>query len=137
MTYPNPIPTVDIIIEYQGGIVLIERKNPPFGWAIPGGFMDYGESAEACAIREAKEETSLDVVLLRQLKTYSDPSRDSRKHTIAIVFLATGSGELKADDDAKNAKVFSQNNLPTSFAFDHSLILKDYFQYKATGFLPI
>lgn len=133
---PGPFPTVDIIIEYQGKIVLIERKNIPFGWAIPGGFVDPGESLEAAAVREAKEETSLDVKLIRQLKTYSDPSRDARQHTIATVFIAKGEGTLKAADDAKNAGIYSIDSIPKNLAFDHTEILNDYFEFKRTGRLP-
>ncbi len=91
-TTRNPLVTVDIIIEVGGGIVLIERKNPPHGWALPGGFVDYGESLESAAVREAKEETSLDVVLTEQFYTYSDPSRDARHHTVSTVFIATANG---------------------------------------------
>ena len=129
----TPYLTVDIIIEYQGGIVLIERKNMPFGWAIPGGFVDYGETAESAAVREAKEETSLEVRLVRQLKTYSDPERDPRQHTAAVVFIGKGTGTLKAADDAKAAKVFTQGTLPSPLAFDHELILRDYFEFKTAG----
>ncbi len=129
--YKNPIPTVDIIIEYNDGIVLIERKNYPYGWAIPGGFVDYGESLEVAAIREAKEETNLDVILISQLHTYSSPTRDPRHHTISTVFIAKGEGILKAKDDAINAKVFTKNNLPEKIAFDHKDILNDYFKHIA------
>lgn len=132
MKYRNPLPTVDIIIEYQGGIVLIERKNPPYGWAIPGGFIDYGESAEDAAVREAKEETSLTVHLIRQLKTYSAPDRDPRHHTIAIVFVAKGDGKLVAADDAASAKVFYEKSVPKEMAFDHLEILADYFACRAS-----
>lgn len=128
-TYKNPIPTVDIIIEYKGGIVLIERKNYPYGWAIPGGFVEYGESCEETAIREAKEETGLDVENLKQFKTYSEPKRDPRFHTISTCFIAKGKGVLKSGDDAKNAKVFKKENLPENIAFDHREILEDYFKY--------
>ena len=135
----NPIPTVDIIIEMpDGGIVLIERKNPPPGWAIPGGFVDYGESLETAAVREAKEETSLEVELIMQFHTYSDPSRDKRMHTISTVYLARPiGGTLKADDDAKHLGVFTESNLPTLLAFDHAQIIADYFRYKKTGKLPL
>jgi len=131
--YANPIPTVDIIIEYQNGIVLIERKNFPYGWAIPGGFVDYGESLEQAAIREAKEETNLDVDLICQLHTYSDPNRDPRQHTISTVFIAKGKGKLQGKDDAINAKVYTKENLPQNIAFDHKKILNDYFKFKETG----
>ena len=129
--YKNPVPTVDIIIEMEGkGIVLINRKNPPYGWAIPGGFIDYGESIEEAAAREAKEEVSLDVDLIEQLHTYSDPSRDKRHHTITTVYIAKGKGELKAADDALEAGIFTEANLPEPLVFDHEKILKDYFKRK-------
>jgi len=129
VTYKNPIPTVDIIIEYQGGIVLIERKHEPFGWAIPGGHVDYGESLEQSAIREAKEETSLDVKLIKQFHTYSEPNRDPRAHKISTVYVAKAKGKMKARSDAKNVKVFKKDNLP-ELAFDHKKILEDYFKHK-------
>ena len=129
--YKNPVPTVDIIIGMEGkGIVLINRKNPPYGWAIPGGFIDYGESIEEAAAREAKEEVSLDVDLIEQLHTYSDPSRDKRHHTITTVYIAKGKGELKAADDALEAGIFTEANLPEPLVFDHEKILKDYFKRK-------
>ena len=125
--YKNPIPTVDIIIEMDGGgIVLIERKNPPHGWALPGGFVDYDESLEAAAIREALEETGLTITLSGQFHSYSDPDRDTRFHTISTVFTATASGTPRGADDARQAKIFRANNLP-SLAFDHGKILHDYF----------
>lgn len=127
MTIKNPFPTVDIIIEYKDGIILIKRKNPPIGWALPGGFVDYGESIEDAAIREAKEETGLDISLIRQFRTYSDPNRDPRFHTISTVYIAKGEGILSAGDDAKEAEVFTKNNLPNNIAFDHKKILEDYF----------
>lgn len=134
----NPLPTVDIIIELdKEGIILIKRKNPPFGWAIPGGFVDYNESLEQSAIREAKEETSLDVELICQLHTYSDPNRDKRMHTIATVYIARATGQPKADDDAMQIGIFNETNLPIPLAFDHEQILQDYFYYKKTGKLPI
>lgn len=126
----NPLPTVDIIIEVKGGIVLIERKNPPHGWAIPGGFVDYGESVEDCAIREAREETGLNVRLKDLLYVYSRPERDPRHHTLTTVFIATADGLPVAADDAKAAGVFSVRTLPASLAFDHAGILADYFQYR-------
>ncbi len=131
-TNRNPAPTVDIIIEINGGIVLIERKNPPPGWAIPGGFVDYGETLETAAIREAKEETGLDVCLVEQFHSYSDPKRDARQHTVSLVFIATAEGTPHAGDDAGKAEVFSLDDLP-DLAFDHSDILDDYIQYKKTG----
>jgi ADP-ribose pyrophosphatase YjhB (NUDIX family) len=129
-TYRNPIPTVDIIIEIDDGIILINRKNPPYGWAIPGGYVDYGESLEEAAIREAEEETSLKVRSLIQLHTYSDPDRDPRKHTISTVFIAKGEGKPIARDDARDLAIFNEKNLPEPLAFDHSKILKDYFNWK-------
>ena len=118
---------MDIIIEYKGGIVLIRRKNEPVGWALPGGFVDYGESLEAAAVREAKEETGLEIELKRQFHTYSDPSRDPRRHTITTVYIATGQGMLEAGDDAGKAEVFTRSNLPDDIMFDHKEILDDYF----------
>jgi ADP-ribose pyrophosphatase YjhB (NUDIX family) len=127
--YRNPIPTVDIIIEMDGRrIILIKRRNPPLGWAIPGGFVDYGESLEDAAIREAKEETGLDVTLVSQMHTYSKPDRDPRHHTISTVFIAKASGKPRAQDDALEIGLFDRDNLPPSLAFDHRLILEDYFQ---------
>jgi ADP-ribose pyrophosphatase YjhB (NUDIX family) len=129
--YRNPFPTVDIIIEIMAGrrrrgVVLIERKNPPPGWALPGGFVDYGETLEAAAIREAREETSLDVELLGQLGAYSDPARDPRFHTISTVFLARARGEPRGADDAKSAIVFDPHDRTRRLAFDHRRILDDY-----------
>ena len=129
MPHPrNPFPTVDIIIEVEGGVVLIERKNPPHGWAIPGGFVDYGETVEAAAVREAREETGLDVRITRLLGVYSDPSRDPRHHTISIVFVASSTGQPVADDDASDAGVFTMDNLPDNIVFDHREILAEYFK---------
>jgi 8-oxo-dGTP diphosphatase len=125
-SYRNPFPTVDIIIEVQNGIVLIERKNSPYGWALPGGFVDYGESLEAAAVREAREETSLEVHNLRLLGCYSDPGRDERMHTISTVYIADGCGQPKAADDAANLGVFQLEMLPERLCFDHGAILKDY-----------
>ena len=127
--YQNPIPTVDIIIEIElKKIVLIKRKNPPYGWAIPGGFVDYGESLEEAALREAKEETNLDVVIERQFHTYSDPERDPRHHSISTVYIAKGKGIAKAQDDAAEIGIFNESNLPSEIAFDHRSILADYFK---------
>ncbi len=128
--FKNPVPTVDIIIQWQGKIVLIQRKNPPLGWAIPGGFVDYGESLEEAAVREAKEETGLDVELIRQLHTYSDPRRDPRQHTITTVYIARGRGKPRAGDDAKGLGIFSPQDLPQDMAFDHAQILRDYLEGK-------
>lgn len=130
--FRNPVPTVDILVIVPGtngakpGVVLIERNNPPYGWAIPGGFVDYGESVEQAAIRELKEETSLDGVLTGLLGVYSDPARDARMHTLSVAFTASVSNieELSAGDDAGNARIFPLNELP-EMAFDHALILND------------
>lgn len=127
--YQNPIPTVDIIIEIESkGVVLIKRKNPPYGWAIPGGFVDYGESLEEAAVREAKEETDLNVKLIKQFHTYSDPKRDPRHHSISTVYIAKAKGKPKAKDDALEIGIFTESNLPDDLAFDHGSILKDYFR---------
>jgi len=131
--YRNPFPTVDIIIELSGGIVLIERKNSPYGWALPGGYVDYGESLEDAARREAREETSLEISGLRLLGCYSDPSRDSRQHNISTVFVASGCGTPRAGDDAAGAKVFSPDALPYPLCFDHGQIIKDYLRKKSDG----
>lgn len=127
--YQNPLPTVDIIIEIESRkIVLIKRKNPPYGWALPGGFVDYGESLEEAAIREAKEETDLDVKLNKQLHTYSDPKRDPRHHSISTVYIARAKGRPQARDDAIEIGVFTESNLPDEIAFDHRSILEHYFK---------
>lgn len=140
MNYRNPAPTIDIIIELidrRGRpIVLIERKNEPFGWAIPGGFVDYGESIETAAIREAKEEVSLKVELIEQFYVYSDPQRDPRQHTLAIVFIAVGKGNPVAADDAKNLGIFNQWDLPSNLCFDHHRIMNDYWNYRNYGLKP-
>ncbi len=136
MEYNNPLLTVDIIIECRDGIVLIERRNPPHGWALPGGFVDYGESLETAAVREALEETSLQVRLQEQMHTYSDPDRDPRHHTVSTVFIASARGTPKGADDAKTARTFTRGNLPTPIVFDHQTILDDYFAYKEKGVRP-
>ncbi len=123
----HPVPTVDLIIAVGGGIVLIRRKYPPHGWALPGGFVEVGETLEEAALREGEEETGLRIRLLRQFHSYSDPARDARRHTITTVFLAEGDGELKAADDAAEAAVFLPGGLPSPLVFDHAEILKDYF----------
>jgi ADP-ribose pyrophosphatase YjhB (NUDIX family) len=129
--YKNPIPTVDIIIEIESkGIVLIKRKNPPYGWALPGGFVDYGESLEEAAVREAKEETDLNVKLTGQFHTYSDPARDPRHHSISTVYIAKAKGTPQARDDAADIGIFNDSSLPDAIAFDHRSILKDYFKLK-------
>ena len=126
--YRNPLPTVDVLISVRPrSVVLVKRRNPPLGWAIPGGFVDWGESLEDAARREAKEETGLTVTLVRQFHTYSDPERDPRHHTVSTVFLATAEGEPQGADDALEARVFSWDALPEALAFDHGKILRDWF----------
>jgi ADP-ribose pyrophosphatase YjhB (NUDIX family) len=127
VSHRNPIPTVDVIIECEGGIVLIKRKNPPHGWALPGGFVDYAESLETAALREAKEETGLDIRLTRQFHTYSDPNRDPRHHSITTVYVAQANGKPRPGDDAGEAVVYRRENLPEPIVFDHRKILEDYF----------
>jgi 8-oxo-dGTP diphosphatase len=124
----RPRITVDIIIEVDGGVVLIERKNPPPGWALPGGFVDWGETLEEAAVREAREETGLEVELKRQFHTYSAPGRDPRGHTISTVFTARAQGTPRGADDARAAGVFTEDSLPEAIAFDHREILEDYFK---------
>jgi 8-oxo-dGTP diphosphatase len=131
--YRNPFPTVDIIIELESGIVLIDRRNEPFGWALPGGFVDYGESLESAAVREAREETSLEISDLRLLGCYSDPARDNRMHTISTVFIATGRGIPHAADDALDLAIFRPDSLPERLCFDHARILSDYAARKLSG----
>ena len=132
MNYKNPFPTVDLIIEnHKNEILLIERKNIPHGWALPGGFVDYGESLEHAAKREGKEETNLDIELISPFKAYSNPERDKRAHTITFVFIAKGKGEAKGMDDAKQAKWFSIEEIKQlNIAFDHKNIIFDYLKYK-------
>lgn len=130
MSMKQPRVTVDIIIEIENGIVLIKRKNPPYGWAIPGGFVDYGESLENAAVREAKEETGLDIADLRQFHTYSEPGRDPRGHTISTVFIAKAKDKPEANDDAADIGIFTKDNLPEEIVFDHRKILEDYFTDK-------
>ncbi|MGD1904386.1 MAG: NUDIX domain-containing protein [Leptolyngbyaceae cyanobacterium] len=140
MTYRNPAPTVDLIIELidrpHRPIVLIERRNEPLGWALPGGFVDYGESVETAAVREAAEETALRVTLVEQFYLYSAPDRDARQHTISIVFIATATGQPTAGDDAKGLAIFEPWQVPTNLCFDHDRILRDYWQYRHYGLRP-
>jgi 8-oxo-dGTP diphosphatase len=140
MTPRNPVPTVDIIIELwdrpHRPIVLIERRYEPLGWSIPGGFVDYGETVEQAAIREAAEETSLPVTLLEQFHVYSDPNRDHRLHTLSIVFLARATGEPRAADDAKNTGIFDLWQWPPNLCFDHNQILEEYRRYRWQGERP-
>jgi len=126
----GPFLTVDGIIEYEQGIVLIQRSNPPLGWALPGGFVDYGESVEEAVAREIKEETSLDFINFKQFKIYSKGDRDPRFHAASVVFIGEGKGNLKADSDAKGAGVFKLDCLPEKIAFDHRKIIEDYIKFK-------
>ena len=127
MDYQRPFLTVDIIIESQMGMVLIKRANPPEGWALPGGFVAYGESLEVAACREAKEETGLDITIIRQFHTYSDPDRDPRHHTVTTAYIATAKGMPRAADDARDVRFFRPDDLPEPIVFDHKKILEDYF----------
>ena len=133
----TPLIAADTIIELSNKpgrpIVLIERKNPPYGWAIPGGFVDVGERLEIAAIREAREEVCLDVTLKALLGMYSDPKRDNRGHTVTAVYVAEATGEPKAADDAKNLAIFEIDNLPDELAFDHRQVLEDYRKFRETG----
>lgn len=138
MPKPNtPLLAADALIELidRPGrpFVLIERANPPFGWAIPGGFVDIGETVEHAAIREAREETGLNVRLTALLGIYSDPKRDPRNHTVTAVYIAEATGMPIADDDAKNFGIFTFDTLPAELAFDHAQVLADYKNYLETG----
>lgn len=127
----GPFVTVDAIIEINGGIVFIKRSNPPFGWALPGGFVDYGESLEQAVRREAKEETGLDLEELKQFHTYSEPGRDPRFHTISTVFIAKAKGDPQSGDDAADLKIIKFTGIEKiDFAFDHKKIIEDYLNYK-------
>lgn len=140
MAYRNPTPTVDIIIELgdrpHRPIILIERLNPPYGWAIPGGFVDYDESVETAARREAQEETGLRVELVEQFHVYSEPGRDPRQHTLSVVFLAIATGTPQSGDDAKAVEVFEPWAIPDNLCFDHDRILADYLRYRHYGQRP-
>jgi ADP-ribose pyrophosphatase YjhB (NUDIX family) len=125
--YKNPIPAADVIIRVDQFIVLIKRKNPPYGWALPGGFIDYGECAEHAALREAKEETGLNVERLELFGVYSAPDRDPRFHTLSVVFTGWAKGVPEAADDAADIGLFEQDHLPSPLAFDHAQILSDFF----------
>ncbi|HSD97114.1 MAG TPA: NUDIX hydrolase [Sulfuricaulis sp.] len=136
----TPALTTDIIIELKDRpdvpIVLIRRKNPPHGWALPGGFVDVGESLEHAAVREAEEETALRVTLKLLLGCYSNPTRDPRGHTASAVYVAEAVGEPRAQDDAAGVAIFSPEGLPSPLAFDHARILRDYLIWRQQGKLP-
>ncbi len=135
MPQRNPALAVDVIIQTKPDtIVLIRRKNEPFGWAIPGGFVDYGESLEQAAVREAREETTLEVTLIRQMHTYSEPSRDPRGHTVSAVYVAVAEGVPQGRDDAVEARAYPIDQLPEDIVFDHRRIISD-FQLYTDGFL--
>ena len=130
----GPYVTVDAIIELEKGIIVIERSNPPLGWALPGGFVDYGESLEDAVRREALEETGMELLDLRQFRTYSDPARDPRFHTIGTVYIGKGKGSPRAGDDAKGLKVVKYADLPKfECAFDHQKIIRDYLQARSSA----
>lgn len=137
MPYRNPLPTADMIIEVGDRIVLVRRRNPPEGWAIPGGFIEAGETAESAAVREALEETGLAVELVALLGVYSDPSRDPRFHTISTVYVGRAEGSPAGGDDAAEARLFGEGELPSPIAFDHAKILSDYFKFRKTGRRPL
>ncbi len=122
----TPLLTVDAVIIYNGKIVLVRRKNPPFKdqFALPGGFVEIGETVEKAAIREAKEETGLDIEIIKLLGVYSDPKRDLRGHTVSVCYLARGSGNLKAGSDAKDTGLFGIDEIP-ELAFDHNKIIEN------------
>jgi 8-oxo-dGTP diphosphatase len=132
-----PVPTVDVIIEVGDRFVLVRRKHPPPGWAIPGGFIDAGERAQDAAVREALEETGLRVTLTELFGVYSDPARDPRKHTISTVYIGKAEGTPKGADDAAEARLFTERDLPSPLAFDHAQILADYFRFRKTGRRPL
>ncbi|MCC6302912.1 MAG: NUDIX hydrolase [Gammaproteobacteria bacterium] len=135
----TPLLAADVIIELEAaerGIVLIERRYPPHGWALPGGFVDIGETVERAAVREAWEETSLAVTLRCLLGCYSDPGRDPRGHTVSLVFVATATGEPQARDDARGLRVVDPAAIGERLAFDHARIVDDYLRYRASGRSP-
>ena len=132
--YKNPVPAVDCIVELPGErVVLIRRKNPPLGWALPGGYVDEGEPLHDACVREVREETGLEVQLEEQFFTYSDPARDPRKHTVSTVYLGRATGEPTGGDDAAEARAFPPDALPSPLCFDHGTILADYLRYRRTG----
>lgn len=134
---PSPAPTVDVVIALPGDrVVLVERRFPPLGWALPGGFVDQGETVEAAAVREAREETGLSVTLSALLAVYSDPRRDARRHTLSAVFMGHAAGEPVGGDDAAVARAFAWDALPAPLCFDHAEILADARRFLLTGVRP-
>lgn len=138
MTRPvTPTIAADTIIRLhgraKGPIVLIRRKHPPHGWALPGGFVDCGETVAAAAVREAREETSCEVTLQALLGCYSNPDRDARGHTVSLVYIADTGDNPRAADDASDLAWFELDDLPQALCFDHATILEDYRRYLATG----
>ncbi len=137
MTRPrNPYPTVDVVVEVEGGLVLIERAHAPRGWALPGGFIDYGESPEDAARREVMEETGLEVTLTALLGVYGAPGRDPRQHNLSVVYIGHAAGAPRAGDDAASASVHPVDALPSPLCFDHAAILDDYRALLKTGRAP-
>lgn len=137
MSHPrNPYPTVDVVVETPEGIVLVERKNPPHGWALPGGFIDYGERVEDAARREILEETGLEVELVHLLGVYSEPARDPRHHTMTVVYVGRAEGTPRGGDDAARAEAFHPDRLPSPLCFDHEQVVRDYRAFKETGRIP-
>lgn len=132
----TPALTVDVVIECAGGIVLVRRRYPPKGWALPGGFVDYGERVPHAAVREAKEETGLEVTLTDLLGVYSDPKRDPRRHTASVVYIGRAEGAPAGGDDAAEAQVFAVDGLPEPLCFDHSQIVSDYLRFRREGIRP-
>lgn len=139
MTHRNPAPTVDVLIElaeHPGSLVFVERANPPHGYALPGGFVDEGEWLADAAVREAKEETGLDVELVELFHAYSDPGRDARRHTLSVVFIVRASGQPVGGDDAKACVVATPEDMLGKLVFDHATIVGDYVEYRRSGRRP-
>ncbi|WP_298134704.1 NUDIX hydrolase [Acidiferrobacter sp.] len=135
----TPLLTVDIIIRQDGhprGVLLIERRHAPLGWALPGGFVDVGERVEDAARREAYEETGLAVTLEALLGCYSDPGRDPRGHTVSLVYVARASGVARAGDDARSCQMVDIDHITVPLVFDHARIVHDYRRFCETGERP-
>lgn len=139
MMHRNPAPTVDVLIELAsapGQLVFVERKYEPHGLALPGGFVEAGEWVADAAVREAKEETGLDVELVELFHVYSDPARDARRHTMSTVFIGRATGTPVGGDDAARCIVAAPEALPSKLVFDHALIVADYVAYRRSGKRP-